>query len=152
MSSCRRRRLLGQRCHWTMKICGRSRIPALLCWTAQWAAVASWKLCAACSWKWVTSPAGGGPVPEGRPKHASIPMGLHYAGHKVARSAQVKMFALSCFMRLWHQKAPEMALNSDGYIPAGSWTWQELCQSASQLNFPKGQGDPGSPLAFPTTW
>ena len=95
---------------------------------------------------WTELPAGGGPTPSGKPKHASVPMGLHYAGHKVARSAQVKLFALSCFMRLWRQKSPELALNADGYIPAGSWSWQELCQSASQINFDRTKAVPPLPI------
>ena len=56
------------------------------------------------------------------------------------------MFALACFMRLWQQKAPEMALNQDGYIPAGSWTWQELCQTASQTNFQRDKAIPDLPV------
>ena len=48
---------------------------------------------------WVEIPGHGGPQPE-RSVRASIPMGLHYAGHKAERSGRVKQHALRCFMTL----------------------------------------------------
>ena len=67
---------------------------------------------------WTDIPDGGGPTPTYKPKRASTPMGLHYAGQKVARSAQIKRHALECFFKLWKRKQPELATSSTLQLPA----------------------------------
>ena len=96
---------------------------------------------------WSELPEGGGPKPTGRPTHAAVPMGLRYAGHKTARSAQVKLYALDCFMKLWKRKQPELALNDSGLVPADSWSWQEVCATAALHNL--AEATPLPPLPNP---
>ena len=94
---------------------------------------------------WTEIPAGGGPNPTFKPQKASMPMGLHYAGQKVARSAQVKNHALACFLKLWRRKQPELSLNHEGLVPPDSWTWQEVCATSSMIQLPAVADLPAAP-------
>ena len=94
---------------------------------------------------WQETPASGGPAPTWKPQRATMPMGLHYAGQKVARSAQIKQHALDCFMRLWRQKQPELSLNHEGLLAPDSWSWQEVCATAAKGQFQKVEELPSNP-------
>ena len=94
---------------------------------------------------WTDIPDAGGPTPTYKPKRASMPMGLHYAGQKVARSAQIKQHALTCFFKLWKRKQPELALNHDGLVTPDSWSWQEVCATSAALQLPAVADLPPNP-------
>ena len=65
---------------------------------------------------WVEVPAGGGPAPTFKPQKAQLSMGIHYAGGKVARSAEVKIHAINTFMTLLRRQLGQTALTPDGLI------------------------------------
>ena len=75
---------------------------------------------------WIEVPAGGGPTPTFKPQPAQMSMGLHYAGGKVSRSAQVKQHALDIFMMMLKRQIPHMALTREGLFPPYSWSWEEF--------------------------
>ena len=75
---------------------------------------------------WIDVPAGGGPTPTFKPQPAQMSMGLHYAGGKVTRSAQVKQHALDIFMMMFKRQMPHMALTREGLFPPYSWSWEEF--------------------------
>ena len=71
---------------------------------------------------WSEVPQGGGlTAPRNK---ASTPMGRHYAGHKVMRSAVVKVRLLDRFFELWQLQ--KSTLTPEGLLPVDSWTWKEL--------------------------
>ena len=72
---------------------------------------------------WQEVPDGGGR--EGAKPKAVLPMGLHYGGQKLQRSAQVKMHLVAVIQELFAKKSGELAL-VEGLLPRGSWCWQEL--------------------------
>ena len=73
---------------------------------------------------WSEVPQGGGlPVARSR---ATMPMGRHYSGHKVLRSAVVKVRLLDRFFELWQLHRPQVTLTSDGLLPVDSWTWKDF--------------------------
>ena len=94
---------------------------------------------------WTDIPDAGGATPTYKPKRASMPMGLHYAGQKVARSAQIKQHALTCFFKLWKRKQPELALNHDGLVTPDSWSWQEVCATSATIQLPAVADLPPNP-------
>ena len=85
---------------------------------------------------WQEVPDGGGR--EGAKPKAVMPMGLHYGGQKLQRSAQVKMHLVAVLQELFAKKSGELAL-VDGLLPHGSWSWQELAGQL-QLRPPSNVG------------
>eukprot|EP00435_Cladocopium_sp_Y103_P017200 s2946_g4.t1 len=94
---------------------------------------------------WCDIPGHGGPAPTYKPQRASLPMGLHYAGQKVARAAQIKRHALECFFKLWRRKQPEVALTHEGLLAPDSWSWQEVCATAAEAKLPAVADLPAQP-------
>ena len=88
---------------------------------------------------WVEVPAGGGPAPTFKPQKAQLSMGIHYAGGKVARSAEVKIHAINTFMTLLRRQLGQTALTPEGLMPPYSWSWEEFhaqAQAASLQSNP----------------
>ena len=81
---------------------------------------------------WTEIPQGGGTIAP-RPK-AAIPMGLHYGGHKVLRSAVVKTCLLERFLALWQLHRQHVTLTPEGLLPADSWTWADFQSGAAPAN------------------
>ena len=65
---------------------------------------------------WTEVPQGGGLEPTAQKSRATVPMGLHYASQKVARSAGVKMRCITRFLQLYHHKVSDFSLGSDGLL------------------------------------
>ena len=90
---------------------------------------------------WMEIPCHGGPAPAAKSARASMPMGLHYAGHKVARSGRVKAHALKCFMHLAKKKVATLPLSPVGLLPPNCWSWEEFAATAANTNFDKLPAD-----------
>ena len=86
---------------------------------------------------WMEIPCHGGPMPAAKSARATMPMGLHYAGHKLARSGRVKAHALKCFMHLAKKKTATLPLSPVGLLPPNSWSWEEFAAVAATTNFEK---------------
>lgn len=53
-------------------------------------------------------------------------MGRHYGGHKVLRSAVVKVRLMERFLELWKLQRQHVSLNAEGLLPVDSWRWPDL--------------------------
>ena len=73
---------------------------------------------------WTEVPQGGG-LTAPRPK-AAMTMGRHYGGHKVLRSAVVKVRLLERFLELWKLQRQHVSLTAEGLLPVDSWRWPDL--------------------------
>ncbi|CAL1126534.1 unnamed protein product [Cladocopium goreaui] len=73
---------------------------------------------------WTEVPQGGG-LTAPRPK-AAMTMGRHYGGHKVLRSALVKVRLMERFLELWKLQRQHVSLNAEGLLPVDSWRWPDL--------------------------
>ncbi|CAJ1330278.1 unnamed protein product, partial [Effrenium voratum] len=89
-------------------------------------------------------------------RRACATMGMHYAGFKTLRSAQIKVKLVEQFLQLWRIKAKDVALTPEGLLPAHSWTWPELAllhqrtpwdSADPELKAPDGADVPEEPAA-----
>ncbi|CAJ1461140.1 unnamed protein product, partial [Effrenium voratum] len=101
---------------------------------------------------WTENPQGG----LGARPRACATMGMHYAGFKTLRSAQIKVKLVERFLQLWKIKAKDVALTPEGLLPAHSWTWPELAllhqrtpwdSADPELKAPDGADVPEEPAA-----
>ena len=75
---------------------------------------------------WAELPQGGGADPQVAKAHAIIPMGLHYAGGKTARSAQVKQRCLCRLLQIFHARSSDWARSPEGLLVPHCWKWPEF--------------------------
>ena len=65
---------------------------------------------------WTELPQGGGADPQVTKAKAVVPMGIHYAGGKTARSAQVKQRRLCRLLQIFTQRSSEIARTPEGLL------------------------------------
>ncbi len=75
---------------------------------------------------WTELPQGGGADPQVAKAHAIVPMGLHYAGGKTARSAQVKQRCLCRPLQIFHARSSDWARSPEGLLVPHCWKWPEF--------------------------
>ena len=98
---------------------------------------------------WTEVPQGGGLDASAQKARAIIPMGLHYASQKVQRSASVKLRCLTRFLQLYHHKANDLPLGSDGLLQANSWKWPEFqaaLETVPEIAVPPAIEEPIEPV------
>ena len=75
---------------------------------------------------WTELPQGGGADPQLAKAQAVVPMGIHYAGGKTARSAVVKQRRLCWLLHLFHVRSGDWARSPEGLLVPDSWKWLEF--------------------------
>ena len=95
---------------------------------------------------WTELPQGGGADPQAAKSKAVVPMGIHYAGGKTARSAQVKQRCL-CRLQIFNQRTTELARTPDGLLVPHCWKWPEFEAMVEMI--PEAVFEPEVPLDIP---
>lgn len=82
---------------------------------------------------WTELPEGGHGDPSLKKSKANIPMGLHYAGGKLERSATTKRKCVARFLQMMQKKLTSSSLSEDGLLPRDSWGWGEFASLHQEM-------------------
>lgn len=96
---------------------------------------------------WTELPQGGGADPQVAKSKAVVPMGIHYAGGKTARSAQVKQRCLCRLLQIFNQRTTELARTPEGLLVPHCWKWPEFEAMVEMI--PEAVFEPEVPLDIP---
>ena len=82
---------------------------------------------------WTELPEGGHGDPSRKKSKANIPMGFHYAGGKLERSATTKRKCVARFLQMMQKKLTSSSLSEDGLLPRDSWGWGEFASLHQEM-------------------